>query len=594
MAEPATSAVALPPVLTVKELAGLLDKPVTAIIAELMKNGVMATINEDVDYDTAAIIAADLGLEVVPETAEEEPVETGPPAEDPDAVPRPPVVTVLGHVDHGKTSLLDALREANVAGGESGGITQHIGAYQVEVAPKEGKGKRLITFLDTPGHEAFSAMRAHGTKMTDVAILVVAADDGAKPQTIEAIEHIKSAQIPYLVAVTKVDKEGADLNRVKQELAEHEVVAEDWGGDVVFASTSAKTKAGLTELLEMILLVSDIAAPKGNPQAEVRGVVIESRLSRAKGPVATILVQNGTLRVGDYAVVEDVTGRIRLMENFRGQRVEAAGPGTPVQVAGLSAVPSFGAGVTTAADEKSAKAAASLNTRRGRARTIDKPKLSAETITGAVQAGKVRQLPVLLVADVKGSLEALQGSLDKLPQDEVSVQLVSTSVGSISESDIRQAASGNATIIGFRAKVEPSAKPIAKQLGVKISLYDVIYELLDDIKAALESMLPPEIVENEVGQGEVLAVFRTTKSSQIIGCRVTEKKFVAGSEYRIKETGDEGKVTKLKRVDEEVQEVGAGTECGVTIEGPPVEVGQHLTLFRRTERPRKLGETPAA
>lgn len=591
MAEQAPTQVALPSVLSVKELAEALDRPVTAVISELMKNGVMATINEDIDYETAAIIAGDLGF-AVSHSEPEAPVADTPVQEvDRDASPRPPVVTVLGHVDHGKTSLLDAIRKTDVVGGESGGITQHIGAYQIEVTPKDSGQARPVTFLDTPGHEAFSAMRAHGTKMTDVAILVVAADDGVKPQTIEAINHIKGADVPYLVAITKMDVPGADVNKVKQELAEHEVVAEDWGGTVVFVETSSKAGKGIQELLEMILLVSDIAAPMANPAGELRGVVIESRLSRAKGPVATILVETGTLRVGNFVVAEDITGRIRLMENDHGKRVEEALPGTPVLVAGISGVPSFGAAVTAAPDERSAKTAASENTRHRRARKIAKTSLSAEAIKRAVDRGKVKQLPIVLVADVRGSLEALEDSLAKLPQEEVAVQTVSTSVGAISESDIRTAESAGATIVGFRARVEPTAKALAKQLGIQIMTYEVIYQLLDDIKTALEALLPPETIVNEVGQGEVLAVFRTTKTTQIIGCKVTDKKFVTGAEYRIDGTDEHGKVTKLQRVADEVGEVSAGTECGVTIEGPHVEVGQKIVLYRTTQQARKLEQS---
>ncbi len=585
MANQTDATISLPPVLTVNELAEAISRPVTAVIAELMKNGVMATINEDIDYETAAIIASDLGIAVAPaETVVAEPPPSAPVA----GKPRPPVVTVLGHVDHGKTSLLDKIRQSDVAAGESGGITQHIGAYQVQATPKEGGSKRTVTFLDTPGHEAFTAMRAHGTRLTDVAILVVAADDGVKPQTIEAIDHIKQAQVPFVVAVTKIDTDGADINRVKQELAEHQVVAEDWGGDVVFVGTSAKTGAGLEQLLEMVLLVSDLAAPTADPDGELAGVVIESRLSRAKGPVATILVENGTLRVGDYLSMENVTGRVRLMEDFRGKRLSEATPGTPVQIAGLSGVPSFGAAVRGAKDEREAKAQAQRTARNARARRISKPSMSAEAIKHAVDKGKVKQLPVVLVADVKGSLEAIETSLSKLPAEEVSVQLVQTSVGAVSESDVRTAASSNAMIIGFKARIEPTAKTLAKQLDVQIATYDVIYQLLEDITAALEELLPPEIVINEVGRGTVLAVFRTTKNTQIIGCKVEEKKFVVGTEYRLDDGQQTGTVNKLKRVDEEVQEVGSGTECGLTITGPRAAVGQTITLFRRTEHKRKL------
>lgn len=596
MTDAAPAPVALPAVLSVKELAAALDRPVPAVISELMKNGVMATINQDVDYETAAIIASDLDIEVTPvenETLDSEPVKAVSVAGKTTGQDRPPIVTVLGHVDHGKTSLLDVIRETNVVGKESGGITQHIGAYQAEAKSADGKRKRLITFLDTPGHEAFTAMRAHGTKMTDVAILVVAADDGVKPQTIEAIQHIKQAQVPFLVAATKMDAEGADLNKVKQELAEQQVVAEDWGGDVVFVPTSSKTKEGLPELLEMVLLVSDIAAPKADPKAPMSGVVIESRLSRAKGAVATILVQNGTLRVGDHVVLEDVTGRIRLMEDWLGKRLETAPPGTPVQVAGLSGVPSFGAAVTAADNEKGAKTQAELNVRQRRAMRLVKPKLSTEAIHRAVDAGKVKQLPVVIVADVKGSLEAIETSLAKLPQNEAALQVVQTGVGAISESDIRQAETGKAMIVGFRARVEPAAKTLAKQLGIQISNYDVIYELLDELKAALEALLPPEIIVNELGSGTVLAIFRTTKQNQIIGCKITKGKFLAGVEYRIGKGEDAptGRVKKLQRVDEVVQEVGVGTECGVTIEGPHAEIGQQISLYRTLEKARTL-DTP--
>lgn len=603
MANDASASITLPAVLSVKELATALDRPVTDVIAGLMKNGVMATINEDIDYDTAAVIASDFGLEVE-RAAPEEAVDksTDQLAADKDAVPRPPVVTVLGHVDHGKTSLLDALREANVVAGEAGGITQHIGAYQVSVKPKapskekqkdpaKGAKEQLITFLDTPGHEAFTAMRAHGTKLTDVAVLVVAADDGVKPQTTEAIQHIKHSRVPFLVAVTKIDKEGADLNKVKQQLASHDVVAEDWGGDVVFVPTSAKTKEGLDSLLEMLLLVSELAEPKANPGALLSGVVIESRLSRAKGPMATILVKNGTLNVGDYVVVGEGSGRIRLMENFQGKRVTEALPGTPVQVAGLSSVPSFGDAVFGAPDERTARQLAAAQVRESRARKIHRTSISAEAIKRAVDRGKVKQLPIVLVADVKGSLEAIEHSLAKIPQDEVSVQLVSTSVGAISESDVRQAASSHAMIVGFRARVEATAKTVAKQLAIQITGYDIIYKLLDDIKTALEALLPPAVVVNEVGRGEVLAVFRTTKKSQIIGCRVDHGKFVASVRYRLNDAEESGSVSKLKHVNEEVAEVGKGSECGVTIEGPPASVGDRITLYRETTKPRTLTVT---
>lgn len=582
------AAVQLPAVLAVKELATAIDRPVPTVVSALMKNGVMATINQDIDYETAAIIAGELGIavEAAPATTTDSAAEVA--ADQPrSTVPRPPIVTVLGHVDHGKTSLLDAIRETDVAGAESGGITQHIGAHQVEATDASGK-KRTITFLDTPGHEAFTAMRAHGTKMTDVAILVVAADDGVKPQTKEAIEHIRNAGIPFVVAVTKMDTEGADLNKVKQELSELKVVAEDWGGDAVFVPTSAKTKDGIPQLLEMVLLVSDIAAPTGDPLAPFSGVVIESRLSRAKGAVATILVQRGRLKVGDHVVLEDVTGRVRLMEDWHGQRVKEALPGMPVQIAGLSAVPSFGAAVTAAVDDQTAKALAERNRREQHAKRVSKPAISVEAIKRAVSAGKVKQLPIVLIADVKGSLEALETSLAKFPADEVAVSLVNTGVGTISENDVRTAESAGAIIVGFRARVEPTAAALAKQLGIRVSSYEVIYELLDDIRAALEALLPPEVIVNEVGRGEVLAIFRTTKQNQIAGAKVTKGKFVSGVEYKIDGTDQVGKVGKLKRVDQVVQEVESGTECGLTLEGPRVEVGQKLVLFRTIEKERKL------
>lgn len=588
MAPDASTSVVLPAVLSVKDLASVLDVPVTEVIGALMKNGVMATINEDIDYETAAVIAGDLGFETTMEAAEDPSEAAVAVQADPHAISRPPVVTVLGHVDHGKTSLLDAIRQTNVTATESGGITQHIGAYQIGVTPANGGDERKITFLDTPGHEAFTAMRAHGTKITDVAVLVVAADDGVKPQTIEAIRHIKSASVPYLVAVTKMDTEGADINRVKQELAEHDVIPEDWGGTVVLVPVSAKTSQGIPELLEMILLVSDLAAPTANPEGELDGVVIESRLSRAKGPIATVLVKNGTLKVGDYVVIEEVTGRVRLMEDDGGNRLQTAPPSMPAQIAGLSGVPPFGARVFTAPDEKTARTQSALNVRRSRARRMTKTTVSAEALKRAVDRGKVKQLPIVLVADVKGSLEAIEHSLAQIPQDEVSVQLVSTSVGAISENDIRQAASSNAMVVGFRARIDTTAKTAAKQLDVQISTYEVIYELLDDIKTALEQLLPPEIVVNEVGSGEVLAIFRTLKNSQIIGCKVEDKKFVPGVEYRIEGKDGTGRVTNLRRVDADVQEVSAGTECGLTIEGPAVEVGDHITLFRTTEQARTL------
>ncbi|MSU75915.1 translation initiation factor IF-2 [Patescibacteria group bacterium] len=587
MAESAQEApVVLPSVLSVKELAETLERPVPDVMSALIKNGVMATINQDIDFETASIIASDLGIavEAAPDEEKQETATTVKPTE---GKPRPPIVTVLGHVDHGKTSLLDAIRQTDVVAKESGGITQHIGAYQVEAKPAKGK-PQLVTFLDTPGHEAFTAMRAHGTKMTDVAILVVAADDGVKPQTVEAIDHIKEAGVPFLVAVTKMDSEGADVNKVKQELAERKVIAEDWGGDVVFAQTSAKKGEGIPELLELVLLISDLAEPKGDPDGDLSGVVIESRLSRAKGAVATILVQQGTLKVGDYLVLEDVTGRVRLMEDWHGKRVTEATPGTPVQVAGLSGVPSYGSAVIGAKDEKDAKAKSELNRRQQHAKRLNKPKLSVEAIKRAVDAGKVKRLPIVLMADVKGSLDAIENSLSKLSQDEVAISLVHTGVGTVSENDVRTAESAGAMIVSFRARVEPTAAALAKQLGVQVSNYDVIYELLDDVTVALETLLSPEIIVNEVGKGEVLAIFRTTKKNQIIGCKVTSGKFVAGSEYRIGDSKESGTVKKLQKVDETVEEVASGTECGLTIDGPQAEVGQKVTLFRTITKPRKL------
>lgn len=550
--------------LTVQELAKKLNKTAAEVIKKLMSLGVMATINQELDVDTAAIAAQELGAEV--EIKIERPITELPDIPDDPATlkPRPPVVTVMGHVDHGKTSLLDAIRHTNVTATEAGGITQHIGAYQVTV------NGRKITFLDTPGHEAFTAMRARGAQVTDIAVLVVAADDGVMPQTVEAINHAKAANVPIIVAINKIDKPNANPERIKQQLTEYELVPEEWGGDTIMVPISALKKQGIEQLLEMILLVADLQELKANPDRPARGVVIEAKLDRGRGPVATVLVQKGTLKVGDALVAGSVYGRVRAMLDDRGDRVQEAPPSTPVEILGLNDVPEAGDIFQVVEDEKLARQVAEERLIEKRQKELQvAAKTSLDEIFKQMEAGQLKELKIILKADVQGSVEALRNSLERLSNEEVKVNIIHSGVGAITETDVMLAAASKAIIIGFQVRPDANARKAAEGNGVEIRVYRVIYEVLDDIKAAMAGLLEPEKREVFLGRAEVRATFRVPKVGTVAGCYVTEGKIMNRALVRLIRDGVviyEGRIASLKRFKDDVREVSQGFECGVGLE----------------------------
>ncbi len=565
--------VQLPASMTVKDLSETLQVSAPAIIKELLQNGVMATINQTVDYDTASAVAKALGFEVEAKPA---PVAEAPaPAAGPQApaveetahlVERPPVVTIMGHVDHGKTSLLDAIRQTRVTESEAGGITQHIGAYQVEIHGKK------ITFLDTPGHEAFTAMRARGAQATDVAIIVVAADDGVMPQTLEAIGHARAAKVPLIVAVNKIDKPDANPDRVKQQLADAGVIVEEWGGDTVSVPVSAKRKVGIDSLLEMILLVAEMAELKANPKRAAAGVVIEAKLDKARGPLATILVQNGTLKVGDYLVVGATCGRVRAMFNDRGKQIKRAEPATPVEVLGLESVPEAGDRVRVVADERVARAEAQLEAQRRQEAAAQPAKaaVSLEELFGQIEAGQAKELNIILKTDVHGSIDPLRASLERLSTDQVRVHILHEGTGNVTESDVLLAVASKAIIVGFNVRQETGAVRRAEVEGVDVRLYNVIYELVDDIQKALTGMLEPVYRTVLEGRAEVRQLFRIGRNEFAAGCYVTDGKVTRGATARVLRGGQavhESRIVSLRRFKDDVREVAAGFECGIGVEG---------------------------
>lgn len=580
------AAITLPSVVTVGDFALRIERPVAKVVGELMRNGVMATINEQIDFDTAAIIAADLGVDVVPEPIEVAVPQT-PAKGDASGELRPPVVAVMGHVDHGKTSLLDAIRDAGVAAGEAGGITQHIGAYQVT------RKNRLITFLDTPGHEAFSAIRAHGARITDVAIIVVAADDGVKPQTKEAIRFAKEAGVQIVVAINKVDKPGADPTRVKQELSELDLAPEEWGGKTVTVEVSAKTGQNLEQLLDMVLLVADLEELRARKDGPSDGVVIESHLDPGRGPVATVLVGNGTLGVGRYIVAGATYAKIRNLEDYKGGRIKTAPPGTPAVVTGFKAVPAFGDLFSEVPDERSAKAAAVVIQRQGAIKSmLGVKKIGLDELSHAITAGKVKELNVVLKADVAGSMEALQESLGALRNSEVGIKIVQAGLGDISESDITAAKTASAVLLGFNVGIGSTVKQLAIREGVKVQLYKVIYELLNDLRSVLEDMLPPEIIETTVATLDILGVFKTTKAQVVCGGKVTSGKVEQGLAVKILHNKAEigrGKLTSLQKNKQPAKEVVESEECGLVVEtATPIELGDQLEFITTESRARTL------
>ena len=586
----------VPRSIRVEDLATAFELPVVDVIRALVNIGLMATKNQNVDYDTAALVAAELGIEVAPEEPPEpeagpEVAEEAAPArealwvdEDPARLrERPPVVTVLGHVDHGKTSLLDAVRETNITASESGGITQHIGAYQVE------HKNRKITWIDTPGHQAFTAMRARGASITDIAVLVVAADDGVQPQTLEAISHARAAGVPMVVALNKIDKNDADPDRVKAQLAEQGVNIEEYGGDVPLAPVSARTKQGLDDLLDVILLVADVQEFKADPERPAIGSVVEAHLERGRGPVATVLVRTGTLKRGDLVVVGTTYGRVRAMVDDHGKTVNRAEPSRPVEILGLPDVPAAGDVLRVAPDEKTAKAAAEEEQRRRTGGTAGERPATLDEMFAQAQETRAKELRVVLKADVQGSLEAIRGSLAKLPQDEVALNFLHAGVGDISESDITLAAASGAVVIGFNIKLDAPAKKVADQSQVDVRLYKVIYELLDDVGRALVGMLEPEMVEQVTGHAEVRQTF-TAGKTMIAGCMVVDGVVRRGSQARLLRGGGaifDGRLASLKRFKDDAREVTAGLECGITLESHnDVAVGDVIEVYVVQAKPR--------
>ncbi len=552
--------------ITVKDFSEKINKTANEVIASLIKKGIMASINQQIDFETAEAMAKELGFEVkkITSTPEEEEDIIIVSDDEEDLEPRPPVVTVMGHVDHGKTSLLDAIRETHVTTQEAGGITQHIGASEVVI-----DGKKIV-FLDTPGHEAFTTMRARGAKVTDIAVLVVAADDGVMQQTIEAINHAKAAEVPIIVAINKIDKPSANPDKVKQELADFGILIEEWGGDVISIPVSAHNKTNIDTLLEMILLVSEMEELKANPNRKAIGIVVEAELDRGRGPVATVLVQNGTLRVGDSVVIGTTYGRIRAMINDKGKRVQRALPATAVEITGFSGVPEAGDQMVAVEDDRTAKLIASRRIDKIKEEQMKKAqRISLDALYSQVQEGSIKELNIIIKADVQGSVEAMRQSIEKLSSDQVTIKVIHGGVGAITESDIMLASASNAIIIGFNVRPTSSAVSVAKEELVDIRTYRVIYKALEDIEAAIKGMLDPEYKEVELGKAEVRATFRVPNIGIIAGCYVTEGRITRNGKVRLVRDGiviHEGNIGSLRRFKDDVREVAAGYECGIGID----------------------------
>jgi len=572
MSENGRKKIELPLTITVRELAQRMEASPIQIIKILMSNGVMANINQQIDYDTAAVVASELGFEANLETPE--PVEAPETGEVPlwrrliadekaeNLVRRPPVVTILGHVDHGKTTLLDALRNTDVAGGEAGGITQHIGAYQVEI-----KG-RHITFLDTPGHAAFTAMRARGAQGADIVVLVVAADDGVMPQTREAIAHAKAARVPIIVALNKIDRPDANPDFVKRQLADLDLVPDEWGGNTLVVPVSAKQRIGLEDLLEAILLIADSSDIRANPNGKVFGTVVEAQIDRAKGVVATLLVQNGTIEQGDIIVAGKTFGRLRALFDHRGRKLRRAGPSTPVQVMGLNEIPQVGDVFTTYASEHEARAVVEERKLKEQTPAVTVTKISLEELFNRVQAGEQKELNLIIKADVQGSLEPIVNEVKELGKGDIRINILYAETGNIGENDVMLASASKAIIIGFNVTAEPSARRMAEAEGVSIRLYDIIYRLTEDLEKALKGMLAPTFREVIVGRAEVMAVFNVSKVGNIAGCKVVQGEIRRNGRVRVLRGGTQihdGEIGSLKIVHDDVREVRQGFECGISL-----------------------------
>ncbi|MDE5946961.1 MAG: translation initiation factor IF-2 [Oscillospiraceae bacterium] len=557
--------VLIPESITVGELASRLKKSAAEVIKKLMGLGIMATINESIDFDTASLVAEELGAKVEKEvivTIEERLIDDS--EDNENLQPRSPVVVVMGHVDHGKTSILDKIRHANVTASEAGGITQHIGAYQVKY------NNQLITFLDTPGHEAFTSMRARGANITDIAILVVAADDGIMPQTIESINHAKAANVNVIVAINKIDKEGANSERVKQELTEHGLVCEEWGGDVICVPVSAKTGEGIDELLENILLVAEVQELKANPDRLAKGTVIEARLDKGRGTIATLLVQKGTLHTGDVIIAGTAVGRVRVMTNDKGKPVKSAGPSVPVEITGLADVPSAGDIFDAVKDERLARELVEQRKHDIKEEQFNSvKKVTLDNLFSHIAEGEIKELPIIVKADVQGSVEAVKQSLEKLSNDEVRVQVIHGGVGAVNESDVMLANASNAIIVGFNVRPDPVAAESATRDGVDIRLYRIIYDAINEIETAMKGMLAPKIRDTEMGRIEVRQVYKISNVGMVAGCYVLDGKVNRQCKIRVVRDGiivAEDKISSLKRLKDDVKEVASGYECGISLE----------------------------
>ena len=576
--------VKIPHSLTVKQFADLIGVGAVDVIKQLMRNGIMANINEVIDHDTAKAIALAFGCEVQEEkgrgAAGQRPKKYQRFQEDDTTVqtPRPPVVTIMGHVDHGKTKLLDAIRESNVAATEVGEITQHIGAYQVDVHGQK------ITFLDTPGHEAFTAMRAHGAQITDIAILVVAADDGVMPQTVEAISHAHAAGVPIVVAINKIDKPDANPQNVKQQLTDHEVVIEEWGGDVVCVPVSAKQREGISDLLDNLLIVAELEELKANPERRAIGTVIEAKLDKTKGPLATVLVQTGTLKMGEPFTVGDSWGKVKAMFNDKGKQIRKAEPATPVEILGIDDVPQAGDTLTVTATEKEARAF-SQERQKEKSMAMSTPKTrSLSSLSSQIREGAVKELNVILKTDVQGSIEPIKTSLEQLNTEEVKIHILHSDSGSITESDVLLALASNGIILGFNTRTEPGAAQLADSEGIDIRSYEIIYNIVDDVEKAMKGMLEPTYSDVIDGHAEVRAIF-PARGHSVAGVYVTDGKIKRGVRARVMRQGDlihESSVSSLRRFKDDVKEVDSGYECGMGVEGfNDFEVGDTIEFYRR-------------
>ncbi len=587
MSDSTRKKIELPAIISIRDFAQIIDVSPIQIIKKLMTNGVMASINQTIDYDTAAILADEMGFE--PSQANPEAIEKKETGEVPlwrqtiagedeaSLIMRAPVVTVLGHVDHGKTSLLDAMRNADVAAGEAGGITQHIGAYQVEL-----KG-RQITFLDTPGHAAFTAMRARGAQGADIVILVVAADDGVMPQTKEAIAHAKAAGVPIIVALNKVDKANSNPDLVKKQLGENDLMPDEWGGNTMVIPVSAKQKQGIEDLLEAILLVADNTDIRANPKGTVIGTVIEAELDKSKGPTATLLVQNGTLNTGDIVVAGNSFGKLRALFDFRGRKIQKAGPSVPVSVMGLSELPSAGDVFQVVKSEKEARQIIIERQDANRTQATVAKKITLEELFSKIKAGEAQQLNLILKADVQGSLEPIINEINNLGKGEIRINILYAETGNISENDVLLASSSQAIVLGFSVQADVAARRLAEKEGVSIRLYDIIYRLTEDVEKALKGMLAPVFAEKVIGKAVVLQVFNLSKGSKIAGCRVSEGEIRRNGKVRVNRGKDivyEGEIGSLKHEKEDVREMRTGFECGIGLKNfNDVEIGDLIECF---------------